>query len=47
MFFWLPIPWLCFQIGTTQNPCRCKVVGPTLGKLCSSAVPSHIMPLVT
>lgn len=28
--FWIPFP-LCFQCGTDQNPCRCKVVGPTLG----------------
>lgn len=27
-FFFFP---LCFQCGTDQNPCRCKVVGPTLG----------------
>ncbi|PLB53030.1 hypothetical protein P170DRAFT_434756 [Aspergillus steynii IBT 23096] len=27
----LPIFPLCFQCGTDQNPCRCKVVGPTLG----------------
>ncbi|EDN08982.1 hypothetical protein I7I51_00639 [Histoplasma capsulatum] len=30
--FWIPFP-LCFQCGTDQNPCRCKVVGPTLGFL--------------
>ncbi|KAJ7514801.1 hypothetical protein O6H91_23G059600 [Diphasiastrum complanatum] len=24
---------LCVQCGTTQNPCRCKVVGPTLAFL--------------
>ena len=24
-------PIVCFQCGTDQNPCRCKVVGPTLG----------------
>lgn len=22
---------VCFECGTTDNPCRCKVVGPTLG----------------
>ncbi|KAJ4848314.1 hypothetical protein Tsubulata_003702 [Turnera subulata] len=22
---------ICVQCGTTSNPCRCKVVGPTLG----------------
>ncbi|WOG96209.1 hypothetical protein DCAR_0415542 [Daucus carota subsp. sativus] len=22
---------LCVQCGTRSNPCRCKVVGPTLG----------------
>jgi hypothetical protein len=22
---------ICFQCGNTDNPCRCKVVGPTLG----------------
>ncbi|KAK6821111.1 hypothetical protein PG990_013130 [Apiospora arundinis] len=27
----LPFPVVCFQCGTDQNPCRCKVVGPTLG----------------
>ena len=27
-----PIPFVCFQCGTDQNPCHCKVVGPTLGK---------------
>ncbi|KAK4741002.1 hypothetical protein SAY87_024590 [Trapa incisa] len=24
---------ICVQCGTTSNPCRCKVVGPTLGFL--------------
>ncbi|CBI33544.3 hypothetical protein AAG906_038503 [Vitis piasezkii] len=24
---------LCVQCGTHSNPCRCKVVGPTLGFL--------------
>lgn len=28
MFFFLPF---CFQCGTDDNPCRCKIVGPTLG----------------
>ncbi|KAJ7233573.1 hypothetical protein O6H91_05G058400 [Diphasiastrum complanatum] len=23
----------CVECGTTQNPCRCKVVGPTIGFL--------------
>lgn len=27
-----PIFPVCFQCGTDQNPCNCKVVGPTLGK---------------
>ncbi|TVY22257.1 hypothetical protein LHYA1_G009038 [Lachnellula hyalina] len=31
----LPIPGfgppICFQCGTDQNPCHCKVIGPTLG----------------
>ncbi|KAL1988141.1 hypothetical protein VTN96DRAFT_671 [Rasamsonia emersonii] len=27
----IPIFPICFQFGTDQNPCRCKVVGPTLG----------------
>lgn len=27
-----PIFPICFQCGTDQNPCHCKVVGPTLGK---------------
>lgn len=22
---------ICFQFGTHDNPCRCKVLGPTLG----------------
>ena len=22
---------LCIQIGTDDNPCRCKIVGPTVG----------------
>ncbi|KAJ7000408.1 hypothetical protein NC653_011023 [Populus alba x Populus x berolinensis] len=22
---------MCVQCGTTSNPCRCKVVGPTVG----------------
>lgn len=37
MVFGIPIPWVCFQIGTTDNPCRCKVVGPTLGEIRSLA----------
>ncbi|TVY65627.1 hypothetical protein LSUE1_G006938 [Lachnellula suecica] len=28
-----PLPPICFQCGTDQNPCHCKVVGPTLGFL--------------
>ncbi|KAJ5095545.1 hypothetical protein NUU61_004901 [Penicillium alfredii] len=28
-----PIFPICFQCGTDQNPCHCKVVGPTLGHL--------------
>lgn len=27
----IPIFPICFQCGTDQNPCRCKVVGPTIG----------------
>ncbi|KAJ6187914.1 hypothetical protein N7519_002822 [Penicillium mononematosum] len=27
-----PIFPICFQCGTDQNPCNCKVVGPTVGK---------------
>ncbi|KAL1995081.1 hypothetical protein VTN49DRAFT_1268 [Thermomyces lanuginosus] len=27
----IPIIPICFQCGTNQNPCRCKVVGPTAG----------------
>ncbi|PSK58604.1 hypothetical protein C1H76_6882 [Elsinoe australis] len=27
----IPLPVVCFQCGTDQNPCHCKVVGPTLG----------------
>lgn len=22
--------FLCIEIGTTQNPCRCKIIGPTI-----------------
>ncbi|KAJ5644852.1 hypothetical protein N7507_010863 [Penicillium longicatenatum] len=29
----IPFFPICFQCGTDQNPCHCKVVGPTLGKL--------------
>ncbi len=28
----LPIPFVCIQCGTDQNPCHIKVIGPTLGK---------------
>ncbi|KAJ5326743.1 uncharacterized protein N7506_009845 [Penicillium brevicompactum] len=31
-----PIFPICFQCGTDQNPCHCKVVGPTLGILLAS-----------
>ncbi|KAF3386778.1 hypothetical protein F1880_001136 [Penicillium rolfsii] len=31
-----PIFPICFQCGTDQNPCHCKVVGPTLGHLLAS-----------
>ncbi|KKK24739.1 hypothetical protein ARAM_006936, partial [Aspergillus rambellii] len=34
----LPILPICFQCGTDQNPCRCKVFGPTLGNCCSRFV---------
>ncbi|KAL4915276.1 hypothetical protein BDW62DRAFT_188667 [Aspergillus aurantiobrunneus] len=27
----IPIFPICFQCGTDQNPCRCKVFGPTIG----------------
>ncbi|KAJ5093968.1 hypothetical protein N7456_009829 [Penicillium angulare] len=27
----IPFFPICFQCGTDQNPCHCKVVGPTLG----------------
>ncbi|KAF2718784.1 hypothetical protein K431DRAFT_305795 [Polychaeton citri CBS 116435] len=27
----LPVPVICIQCGTDQNPCHVKVVGPTLG----------------
>ncbi|EKV06832.1 hypothetical protein PDIG_67230 [Penicillium digitatum PHI26] len=33
-----PIFPICFQCGTDQNPCNCKVIGPTLGKFGSSVV---------
>ncbi|KAL4979317.1 hypothetical protein BDW66DRAFT_111652 [Aspergillus desertorum] len=26
--FFFPV---CIQCGTDQNPCRCKIIGPTLG----------------
>ncbi|KAJ5539932.1 hypothetical protein N7513_008264 [Penicillium frequentans] len=29
----IPFFPICFQCGTDQNPCHCKVVGPTLGDL--------------
>jgi hypothetical protein len=29
----IPVPIVCFQCGTDQNPCHCKVVGPTIGFL--------------
>ncbi|PKI68412.1 uncharacterized protein LOC116202567 [Punica granatum] len=28
---------ICVECGTTSNPCRCKVVGPTLGFLAFTA----------
>ncbi|CAK7339047.1 unnamed protein product [Dovyalis caffra] len=28
---------ICVQCGTTSNPCRCKVVGPTVGFLAFAA----------
>ncbi|KAH0463726.1 hypothetical protein IEQ34_006512 [Dendrobium chrysotoxum] len=28
---------LCVQCGTRSNPCRCKVVGPTVGLLACAA----------
>ncbi|RDI77840.1 COP9 signalosome complex subunit 1 [Venturia inaequalis] len=31
----IPIPWVCFQCGTDQNPCHCNVVGPTIGFGCA------------
>ncbi|GAB7345797.1 hypothetical protein MBLNU457_4059t1 [Dothideomycetes sp. NU457] len=33
----LPFPIICFQCGTDQNPCHCKVVGPTIG-FCATIV---------
>lgn len=27
----IPLSIICFQCGTDQNPCHCKVVGPTIG----------------
>ncbi|KAH7847949.1 hypothetical protein Vadar_031985 [Vaccinium darrowii] len=35
-FIGLPIP-ICIECGSTSNPCRCKVVGPTLGFLAFAA----------
>ncbi|KAL3710171.1 hypothetical protein TMatcc_003963 [Talaromyces marneffei ATCC 18224] len=32
----LPFFPICFQCGTDQNPCHCKVVGPTLGNMLAS-----------
>ncbi|SMQ45535.1 unnamed protein product [Zymoseptoria tritici ST99CH_1A5] len=29
----LPLPVVCIQCGTDQNPCHVKIVGPTLGFL--------------
>ncbi|KAF7816446.1 cold-regulated protein [Senna tora] len=28
---------ICVQCGTSSNPCRCKVVGPTVGFLAFAA----------
>lgn len=25
---------MCIEIGSRDNPCRCKIVGPTLGFCC-------------
>ncbi|CAG8068043.1 unnamed protein product [Penicillium salamii] len=38
-----PILPICFQCGTDQNPCHCKVVGPTLG-MCPVPNPGHLNP---
>jgi hypothetical protein len=27
----IPLPIICFQCGTDQKTCHCKVVGPTIG----------------
>lgn len=27
----IPLPIICIQCGTNQNPCHCKIVGPTIG----------------
>lgn len=35
----LPLPVLCIQCGTDQNPCHCKIVGPTLGMYVMGVVP--------
>ncbi|GAA0146367.1 hypothetical protein Leryth_015455 [Lithospermum erythrorhizon] len=29
---------LCVECGTSSNPCRCKVIGPTIGFLAFAAV---------
>ena len=40
----LPVPFICIQCGTDQNPCHVKVVGPTLGFFVSvaAAVGPHL-----
>ena len=31
MMFFFP---LCIQVGNTDNPCRCKIIGPTFAFVC-------------
>lgn len=38
----IPIFPICFQFGTDQNPCRCKVIGPTLGELAQHKIEAQM-----
>jgi len=41
MFYFLPF---CFQCGTNDNPCKCKILGPTLGFLCGVVTAIVLIP---
>ncbi|KAI0121099.1 hypothetical protein BJ170DRAFT_644894 [Xylariales sp. AK1849] len=43
----IPLPIICFQCGTDQNPCHCKVVGPTLGFLTTVAMAVGLLSILT